>query len=65
MALPEEQRCTLLELTSETCRFPLWGSDEREGFYCGAKPVPGLPYCLGHCRMAYVPVRTREQRKAA
>jgi len=43
---------SLMELTSETCRFPLWGgviSDQ----YCGAKSIEGCPYCGFHSRIAY------------
>lgn len=35
------------------CRWP-FGDPKRSGFrFCGADAVPGLPYCVGHCRAAY------------
>jgi GcrA cell cycle regulator len=44
--------CTLMDLTSETCRWPLW-SNELSDQYCGSKPLDGCPYCGFHSRIAY------------
>jgi GcrA cell cycle regulator len=49
---PIEQRVTLMQLTSHTCRWPLWAMDEAERFFCGAEPIPGLPYCNAHFKRA-------------
>lgn len=52
-AVPEAQRVTLTELTSETCRWPLWGDDAREGFYCGgAVSDDHRVYCRQHAMCA-------------
>ena len=49
--IPLEQRKTLMELTSETCRWPI---GEGVGlFFCGALPAPGKPYCSAHCARAW------------
>jgi hypothetical protein len=47
-------RCTLLELTSRTCRWPI-GDPKKEDFcFCGATtPVRGRPYCEFHIGVAY------------
>ena len=47
------QRCTLLQLTNETCRWPVGEPNKQGFFFCGAEPVEGKPYCAGHCRRAY------------
>ena len=47
---------TIAGLTNRTCRWPLWGHDDRpgdEGRYCGLPPASGEPYCTPHCRLAY------------
>lgn len=54
---------SLLELTSETCRWPLWDADlpdkAEKMMFCGARPMEGLAYCLAHCAIAYrAPGRT-------
>jgi GcrA cell cycle regulator len=47
--------CGLLDLTEETCRWPI-GEPGEDGFaYCGAAPFRRYPYCVGHCVIAYRP----------
>ncbi len=52
-----EFRCTLMELNSQRCHFPIGDPEDHEGFrYCGCPDVtmPG-PYCA-HCHaLVYVP----------
>lgn len=44
---------SMLELTESTCRWPL-GDPKKSGFhFCGARPVPGIPYCGSHAATAY------------
>ena len=51
-------RCSLLELTHATCRWPVGEADAADIYFCGNRAVDGLPYCAGHVRMAYrVPAR--------
>ncbi len=49
--IPLEQRRTFWELTANTCRWPV--GEGAEMFYCGAEPLPDMPYCRAHCRRAY------------
>lgn len=67
-------QCTLVQLTDETCRFPMWGDDTpaHERRYCGGKAVEGLPYCARCCGIAYrgkeqdtLPVRPSVRMEAA
>jgi GcrA cell cycle regulator len=46
-------RCSLLELSQEKCRWPIGNPCAEDFWFCGNKPVEGLPYCAGHARMAY------------
>src|SRR5262245_18925657 len=53
--VPREQRCSILELSSKRCRWPV-GDPTRCGFFfCGGKPLAGKPYCAAHCARAYRP----------
>ena len=45
--------CTLLELSQGNCRWPISSPGADDFCFCGNKPVKGLPYCLGHARIAY------------
>lgn len=55
------QRCTIMNLTESTCRWPM-GEPGTEGFYfCGGRSVSGMPYCTQHARMAYQPVQDRRR----
>lgn len=53
LAIPFERRKTLLELTDQTCRYPVGDPDKPEFFFCGAKSLETYPYCAGHCAVAY------------
>ena len=54
------QRCSLLELAPNKCRWPLGDPCAADFAYCGNEAVAGFSYCAGHARMAYrVPARRR------
>jgi hypothetical protein len=60
VALPRRQGVTLMELTSRTCRWPLWGRERfPERYYCGAAVAAGGVYCPVHCMLAVSPERRR------
>lgn len=48
LAIPQHQRRTLLELTSDTCRWPVGEPDKPDFFFCGAALIAGSPYCAVH-----------------
>lgn len=54
---------TLLQLTAETCRWPLGDPSTSEFRFCGMLPCGGLPYCAPHCRIAYQPLGDRQPRE--
>jgi GcrA cell cycle regulator len=45
--------CTLLELSGGKCRWPISNPGAEDFCFCGNEPVKGLPYCVGHARIAY------------
>ncbi|MGU3497126.1 GcrA family cell cycle regulator [Xanthobacteraceae bacterium A53D] len=59
--LPMGQRCTIMNLTESTCRWPV-GEPGTDAFYfCGGRSLTGMPYCATHARMAYQPVQDRRR----
>jgi GcrA cell cycle regulator len=61
--VPIGQRCTLLELSEDKCRWPIGDPGSTEFFFCGGKPLESLPYCSYHSRLAYQPVTDRRREK--
>jgi GcrA cell cycle regulator len=61
--IPLGQRRTLLELTEETCRWPIGDPSSPEFFFCGGQAIAGLPYCTHHSRVAYQPANVRRDRR--
>jgi GcrA cell cycle regulator len=54
------QRCSLLDLAPDKCRWPVGDPCKADFAYCGNQAVGGFSYCAGHARMAYrVPARRR------
>ena len=45
--------CTLLELSQGKCRWPMSNPGAEDFCFCGNEPLKGLPYCVGHARIAY------------
>jgi GcrA cell cycle regulator len=62
--IPLGQRCTLLELNEDKCRWPIGDPGTSEFFFCGGAPVDGAPYCGYHARVAYQPPAARRDRRA-
>ena len=63
--VPMTDRCTILDLTEFTCRWPVGDPGKTDFFYCGGRTRMGLPYCAYHARLAYQPVEDRNRRRAA
>jgi GcrA cell cycle regulator len=59
--IPLGQRRTLLELTEQTCRWPIGDPGSAEFFFCGGNTVSTLPYCAYHSRIAYQPAGDRRR----
>lgn len=55
---------SLLDLTADTCRWPL-GDPQQHGFaFCGALPIATSPYCPRHALISYQPASERRARRA-
>ncbi len=50
---PDGTGIKLHQLTARTCRFPFGDPKTPEFEFCGARSIKGLPYCAGHCRIAF------------
>jgi GcrA cell cycle regulator len=59
--IPMGQRRNILELTEETCRWPIGDPGSAEFFFCGGQTATGLPYCGHHSRIAYQPAGDRRR----
>lgn len=59
--IPMADRCTILDLTEFTCRWPVGDPGKPDFFYCGSHTKIGLPYCAYHARIAYQPVQDRRR----
>jgi len=45
--------CSLLDLSPGKCRWPINEPGAQDFCFCGNQQVEGLPYCVGHARLAY------------
>jgi GcrA cell cycle regulator len=59
--VPIGQRRTILELTEQTCHWPIGDPGSVEFFFCGGATIEGLPYCAYHSRVAYQPAGDRRR----
>ncbi len=49
----------LADLEMNDCRWPI-GDPRQEGFhFCGARQIPGRPYCDAHWQMSFVTAKPR------
>jgi len=53
------QRCSLLELARDKCRWPISDPGAADFGFCGNAAAAGFSYCAGHARMAYRPPARR------
>ena len=61
--IPIGQRRSLLELTEDTCRWPIGDPGSADFYFCGGPAVTSLPYCAYHSRVAYQPANVRRGRR--
>ena len=53
--IDEANRCSLLELSENRCRWPISSPGEDDFCFCGNNAPDGQSYCAGHSRLAYRP----------
>jgi GcrA cell cycle regulator len=64
---PLIDNANILQLTEQTCKWPLGDPGDESFHFCARRSDTGIPYCGYHARVAYQPVseRKREKRVAA
>jgi GcrA cell cycle regulator len=55
LGIDEANRCSLLELDENRCRWPISTPGAEDFCFCGNTAPDGQPYCAGHSRLAYRP----------
>ena len=53
--IDEANRCSLLELSENRCRWPISTPGAEDFCFCGNIAPDSQPYCAGHSRLAYRP----------
>ncbi|OAE97419.1 GcrA-like regulator [Bradyrhizobium centrolobii] len=53
--IDETNRCSLMELAENRCRWPISTPGAEDFCFCGNASPDGQPYCAGHSRLAYRP----------
>ncbi len=53
--IDEANRCSLLELSKNRCRWPISTPGAADFCFCGNSAPDGQSYCAGHSRLAYRP----------
>ncbi|QPF94724.1 GcrA family cell cycle regulator [Bradyrhizobium commune] len=53
--IDDTNRCSLLELSENRCRWPISTPGADDFCFCGNASHDGQPYCAGHSRLAYRP----------
>ncbi|WP_075216429.1 GcrA family cell cycle regulator [Mongoliimonas terrestris] len=59
------ERVTILNLTEQTCKWPIGDPGRPDFFFCGRKSDSGIPYCAFHARVAYQPSNERKRERRA
>ncbi len=62
-AAPVEPRRNVFEFTGPCCLWPYGHPNDLNFHFCGARPLPGKPYCAEHAAVAYV--RPKDQKSNA
>ena len=53
-APPKPQRRNVFEFTGPSCLWPHGHPSDVNFRFCGARPLPGKPYCAEHAAIAYI-----------
>ena len=59
--IPVEERLTLLQLSEETCKWPIGDPLTPDFYFCGQHSNEGKPYCDFHSRRAYHQVEKKRR----
>lgn len=56
-----DAKCSVYELSHDTCRWPLGDPLSEDFGFCGHPPLDGKPYCNYHTRLAVTAMPTRKR----
>lgn len=59
--IPVEQRLTLLQLSEQTCKWPIGDPLTPDFYFCGQHPEDGKPYCQFHARRAFHQIEKKKR----
>ena len=59
--IPVEQRLSLLQLSEQTCKWPIGDPLTPDFYFCGQHSEDGKPYCEFHSRRAYHQVEKKRR----
>ena len=59
--IPSAERKSLIDLTEQSCRWPIGDPQHAEFHFCNRSKVTGLPYCEFHARRAFQPAQPRRR----
>ncbi len=60
---PVSRHATILQLSDQTCKWPIGDPAAADFHFCGNTPRSGAPYCAFHARIAYQPVNDRRRER--
>ena len=60
--MAETRKTSLLDLTEQTCKWPIGHPGDADFYFCGKLSRPGVPYCPDHCLMAFQAQLPRKER---
>jgi len=58
----DSKKTSLLDLTEQTCKWPIGHPGDADFYFCGKPSRPGVPYCPDHCLMAFQAQLPRKNR---
>jgi GcrA cell cycle regulator len=56
---------TILDVGAGECRWPIGDPRDADFHFCGARQLPGRPYCTKHWPLAFIPASQRKRPGAA
>lgn len=62
VVVPMARHLTLLQLSENTCKWPVGDPLSDEFYFCGADAGEGTPYCSFHSKLAFQPISERRRR---
>jgi len=61
VVVPIARRLSLLQLTENTCKWPIGDPLGADFYFCGTKTCEGSPYCSYHSKIAFQPIAERRR----